>query len=125
MVRSVLPGFGQFYTARPIRGVVVLAAVAGSLGAALTQQTNETVVNYVDPNGFPAPYTETTTERKFFVPGVAAAAGITVIAAIEAVWYANRSRRGASIIDRTGGLSVSPMISRDGAFGLALRAPLF
>ncbi len=125
LLRSALPGFGQFYTARPVRGVVVLAAVAGALGAALTQQTTETVINYVDPNGFPAPYTETTTERKFFVPGVAAAAGVTVIAAIEAVWYANRSQRGTSILDRSGGVSVTPTISRDGRFGLALRAPLF
>lgn len=129
MLRGVLPGFGQYYTARPVRGVIVLAAVAGAVGAALTQQTSEEIIPYVDPNGVPAPYSEVTTERKYFVPGIAAAAGITLAAALEAVWYANRSQRGASIIDRSGaravggngGFSAAPMFGRDGSVGVAFR----
>lgn len=98
--RGIVPGFGQFYTARPVRGVLVLSAVAGAVAAAVAQQTTERTINYVDPNGVPAPYTESFTERRYFTAGVAAAAGITVLGALEAVWNANRSQRGASIISR-------------------------
>ena len=129
MLRGVLPGFGQFYTARPVRGVLVLAMVAGSAGLALTQQTTEETINYVDPNGRPAPYTVVSTERAFLVPGLAAAAGLTVIAAIEAVVHAQRSQRGASILDLSGsgsggdaGFAVRPLVSRDGAMGLRFSA---
>jgi hypothetical protein len=124
--RGIAPGFGQFYTARPVRGVVVLSAVAGAAAAALAQQTTERTINYVDPNGVPAPYTESFTERRYFTAGLAAAAGVTVLAALEAVWYANRSQRGASILARPGersapsGLdaSVRPFFSRQGGGGL-------
>lgn len=133
VARGILPGFGQVYTQRPIRGVIVLGAVAGAVGAALTQQTTERTINYVDPNGVPAPYTESFTERKYFTPGIAAAAGITALAALEAVWYARRSQRGASILARppvgvgvgaVGGgareLSLRPMLSPQGSAGLHL-----
>ncbi len=128
LLRGVLPGFGQFYTARPVRGVVVLAAVAGATGAALMQQTGERTIAYVDPNGVPAPYTERYSERRWFVPGVAAATGLTLVAAIEAARYANRSQRGASIVapagarGESGGLTLSPTLSRDGTPGLRLSA---
>jgi len=131
--RSLLPGFGQLYTGRPVRGLIVLVAVAGSAGMAFTQQTTEKQIAYVDPNGVPAPYVERTTERPYFVPAVAAAAGLTVLGMIEAVWFANRSQRGASIVARrgangsaatTGGrdLSVAPLIGFDGRTGMMLRA---
>ncbi len=126
--RGVLPGFGQFYTARPVRGVIVLAAVAGAVGAAITQQTTERTISYVDPNGVPAPYTESFSERRYFTAGLGAAAGVTVLAALEAMWYAGRSQRGASILARPGSgasgaageFSARPMLSRDGAAGFRL-----
>src|SRR5690606_6925823 len=129
MLRSVLPGFGQFYTARPVRGVVVLALVAGAVGTALTAQTTERTIQYVDPNGVAAPYTETLTERKYFTTGLAAAAGITLGAMIEAIWFANRSQRGASILDPAGRptavegtFTVRPEVARDGSPRIVLRA---
>lgn len=128
LLRGIVPGLGQYYTQRPVRGTLVLAAVAGALGAALTQQTTEQIIPYVDPNGVAAPYTESSTERKYFVPGVAAAAGLTLAAALEALWYANRSQRGASILDRSGarsatpgGFSLTPTVLRDGRVAVAFR----
>jgi tetratricopeptide (TPR) repeat protein len=125
--RGLLPGFGQFYTARPVRGVIVLAAVAGAAGLALAQQTTEETINYVDPNGQPAPYTVVSTERQYLVPGISAAAGITVLAALEAVVRASRSQRGASILDLSAapgenGFAVRPTVSRAGGVGFRVSA---
>lgn len=126
-LRSVLPGFGQFYTARPVRGVIVLAAVAGAAGFALTEQTTTETINYVDPNGRPAPFTRTSTERQYLVPGLAAAGGLTALAALEAVLHARSSQRGASILDLSGsgsdtGFALRPTVSLDGAFGMRFSA---
>ncbi len=96
--RSLLPGFGQFYTGHPVRGVLILATVGGATGLALTQQTTATTVAYVDPNGAPAPYTRTTRERAYFSAGMGAAAAVTIVGMIDAVVSANRSQRGASIV---------------------------
>lgn len=127
-VRSIAPGFGQFYTARPVRGVALLVAVAGSAGFALLQRTTEKQIPYVDPNGIPAPYTETTRKRPYLVPGMTAAVGLTIAGAIEAVLYAQRSQRGASIVSQrndgrastTGdaGLVVAPFFDRNGRSGV-------
>jgi tetratricopeptide (TPR) repeat protein len=100
LVRGILPGFGQLYTGRSVLGVVALAAVGGAAAMGATQRTTERRVAYVDPNGVPAPYVETTRERPYATTAVAAAGGVTLIAMLEAVIYANRSRRGASIIAR-------------------------
>jgi tetratricopeptide (TPR) repeat protein len=99
--RSLVPGFGQFYTGHPVRGVIVLAAVGGAAGLALTQQTTTITVAYVDPNGAPAPYTRTTTERAYFTTGLGAAAAAALFGMIDAVKSANRSQRGATIVART------------------------
>ena len=99
--RSLVPGFGQFYTGHPARGVIVLAAVGGAAGLALTQQTTTITVAYVDPNGAPAPYTRTTTERAYFTTGLGAAAAAALFGMIDAVKSANRSQRGATIVART------------------------
>lgn len=128
-IRSVLPGFGQLYTGRPILGVLALAVVGGAGGMAATQQTSERTVAYVDPNGVPAPYVERTQERKYLTVGLATAAGVTTLALIEAVAYARRSQRGASLITRRAtaapatrgaGLSISPTVDWRGGVGLRL-----
>lgn len=98
LFRSVIPGFGQIYTGRPIRGVLVMAGVAAAAGMAVLQTTTTKQIEYVDPNGVPAPYTQEYTERKYLVPGVATAAGLTIIAAIEAAWFAKRSNAGATVV---------------------------
>ncbi len=118
--RSLLPGFGQFYTGHPVRGVLVLAAVGGATGLALTQQTTATTVAYVDPNGAPAPYTRTTQERAYFTAGIGAAAALTVVGMIDAVVSANRSQRGTSIVGRT-----EKSATRGGAISPVTVAPWF
>jgi tetratricopeptide (TPR) repeat protein len=129
--RGVLPGFGQFYTGRPIRGVVLMVAVAGSVGMALAQTTTDQVIPYVDPNGVPAPYTLTSTDRPYFVPAIAAAASLTLIGAIEAALFARGTQRGAAIVQRRGvtaspaappGFSVGPLIDRHLRTGIQFRA---
>jgi tetratricopeptide (TPR) repeat protein len=132
--RGILPGFGQLYTARPLRGLVVLAGVAGAAGFAFTTSNTTTAVNYVDPNGVPAPYTVRTTERSYAITGLAVAAGVTLVSAIEAAWFAARSQRGAAIVAKrsagsrpipsTGDLSVrlAPTLGRDGAVGMRVSA---
>ena len=132
---GIVPSFGQFYTGRPVRGALVLLAVAGSTGAAFVERTNETQVAYVDPNGVPAPYTLITTERPYLTAGVAAAGGLSLLAMIESVVFAYRSQRGASIVARrgvalTGGaasaldpaLAISPTVDRFGRKGVRLSA---
>jgi len=99
--RSLLPGFGQFYTGHPVRGVLVLAAVGGAAGLALTQQTTTATIAYVDPNGVPAPFTRTTQERAYFTAGIGAAAAVTIVGMIDAMVSASRSQRGTSIQART------------------------
>ena len=97
-IRGIIPGFGQFYTGRPVRGVLVLAGVATAAGLAVLQTTTTKRVAYVDPNGIPAPYTQEFTERKYLVPGVATAAGLTLVAALEAVLFARKSTQGTAVI---------------------------
>lgn len=110
--RGLIPGFGQVYTGRPVRGVLILAVVATSAGLATLQTTTTKQIDYTDPNGVPAPYDQEYTERKFLIPGVATAAGLTAIAAIEAVFYARRSSRGGAVV-QTGRVSAVTSKVRD------------
>jgi len=128
--RGLLPGFGQFYTGRPVRGVLALLLATGSAGAAFVQKTSTTRVAYTDPNGVSAPYTLSTTERPYFAAAIGAAVGITVIAAIEAAVFANGTQSGASIIAPRGssappatGFAVAPTLDRFGHAGVRLSVP--
>jgi tetratricopeptide (TPR) repeat protein len=133
LTRSILPGFGQFYEARPVRGAVLLVAVVGSAALAFTPRTTVTQINYVDPNGVPAPYSQSTTEHPYFAPGLGVAAVLMVVGAFEAVSFANRSQEGSSINARrgTGGaaapssdshLSLVPLLDARGRAGVQLSA---
>jgi tetratricopeptide (TPR) repeat protein len=121
LVRGLLPGFGQLYTGRPVRGVVVMALVAGATGAAFTPMTEEREIAYTDPNGVPAPYTEVVRERPWLVPGLAAAGTLTVLAALEATSFASRSRRGASILAAASSLRHTVTPRGDAGVGLSIR----
>lgn len=128
--RGLLPGFGQFYTSRPVRGVIVLLLATGSAGAAFVQKTNTTQIAYTDPNGVSAPYAQTTTERPYFAAAIGASVGITLIAAIEAAVFANGTQSGASIVAPRGstaspatGFAVAPTMDRYGRAGVRLSVP--
>ncbi len=128
---GVLPGFGQFYTGRPVLGALVLAVVGSAVGAAFVERTTVEQIDDVGPNGVPAPYTVTRGERPYREAGLATAAGVSLIALIEAVSYAQRSQRGGSILARrgapgtvstsSGALSVAPTVDRFGRAGMHLR----
>ena len=129
--RGILPGFGQFYTGRPVIGVVVLAGVAAAAALGVSQKNNEKTIPYTDPNGVSAPYTQQFTRRPYLVPGIVAAIGLTLGAAAEAVFYAKRSSQGAAVL-QTGRVSsgasrayewqMAPTIDASGRTGLQLTA---
>lgn len=126
--RGLLPGFGQFYTARPVRGAMVLVAAVGSASFAFTKKTTVKTIAYVDPNGVAAPYTQTTTESPYFASGIGAAIALTMLGAIEATIVANGSQQGSSIIARRGAgatsggngasFAMAPTFSWDGRPGV-------
>jgi len=91
--RGLLPGFGQFYTDRAGRGVVVVGTVGAAIAAALYSRTETREIPFVDPNGMPAPFTESAVVYPYRTAGIAAAAGITLLAALEATLFARRSQR--------------------------------
>ena len=97
-VRGLVPGFGQFYTNRPVRGVAALALTVGAGAMAVYSKTESREIPYRDPNGVLVPYTVTETKRPLLVPGVAAAVAITLGAALEASHYASKfSGNGISV----------------------------
>lgn len=119
--RSLMPGIGEFYVGHSLRGVLVLVASGVGAAMAVTQQTSTETIPYTDPNGFPAPYTRTLKERKYFVPGVGAAVAMTVVGMIDAVVTANRSQFGASILaPRAARAAVVPVSTPGGGGGVAL-----
>ena len=128
LTRSIIPGFGQFYEAHPLRGVLVLVGAVGSAGFAFTSKNESKTINYVDPNGVPAPYTQSSTSKPYFAPAIAAAGAITIIGMIEAVRYAKKTEQGASIVPRRGtstsvsGFSLQPTIDARGRAGFTLSA---
>jgi tetratricopeptide (TPR) repeat protein len=125
-----IPGGGQYATHRPAAGLLVTAAVGGILYYALQTQTvhDSTQVFARDPNGLRySYYTPTTrTDRSRVAPGIAAAAGISLIAAIEAYSHARGEQRAASRTRVASGdaeRSVTPLVApvfTDGAPGVAL-----
>lgn len=90
---GLVPGGGQFYTGRPAAGVLVAAAVGGAIAAAFVTREQIRTVEFLDPNGEPAPYTQTYRTRPY--TGIAAAVGATalLVGAIEASIAARRSGR--------------------------------
>ncbi len=93
LTRAVVPGLGQFYTGRAAAGVVVMSTVGAAVAAAFYTRSGTREVMYTDPNGVPAPFTETFTERPYMTPAIAVGAGVTLLAALEAAWFAQRSQR--------------------------------
>jgi tetratricopeptide (TPR) repeat protein len=91
----ILPGGGQFYTGRPIRGAIFLAGASAALGFALQTHTTLTTVQQTATDPFGNPYTFTTTVPKTdhpnLVPGIAIAGAIGVGSAIEAFLYARQA----------------------------------
>ena len=88
----VVPGGGQFYTRRPVRGFLSLAAAGAAVGVGLMEKTAVTTTTHTatDPFGNKYSYSVNTPRktRPYLVPGFAAAGGIALLSAIDAAHYA-------------------------------------
>ena len=108
----VIPGGGQMYTRRPVRGALLFAVAATSLGLAVHGQTKTATVQETatDPFGHRYTFTTTksTTERPYLAPGIAVAGGIALVSAFEAFHYAGRVNTGSERLS----LYVAPAGSR-------------
>jgi len=89
----VVPGLGQFYTGHALRGVVVLGVVGGAVAAGMLSERLEVECGSVPVNDEcpPGDVLDRQTRRPYLVPSIAAAAGVALVAAIEAFVGARNS----------------------------------
>ena len=93
LLRGVLiPGLGQFYTRRPALGVLVLGATAAASYAAVQPKVETRRAQYTDIFGNVHEYTYEETTFPSLTTGIAVAAGVAVVGAIEAYIHARRGR---------------------------------
>ncbi|WP_284352168.1 tetratricopeptide repeat protein [Roseisolibacter agri] len=85
----VVPGFGQFYTGRPIPGLAVLAGTAGGIGLALFERRTIEQVTFLDTLTN-TPYTNDIprVEHPYRAAGLATAGILAIAGAAEAAYYA-------------------------------------
>lgn len=88
----VLPGGGQFYTNRPGRGLLSIAGVGAAVVIAVLPRTTTTTTTQTstDPfgNKYSFPVTTQHKSKPYLMPGLAAAAGIALVSAVDASHYA-------------------------------------
>jgi cytochrome c-type biogenesis protein CcmH/NrfG len=122
----VIPGLGQFYTRRPIPGVLVLGAVAGAIVFAEQSQRTTEDRSYTDPFGNVVHYSVQVDKRPHEVAGLAAAGAVALGAAIESFFYARGVRASdrppAPAPPRRAALRIAPVIapSANGALRLGV-----
>jgi TM2 domain-containing membrane protein YozV len=87
----IVPGAGQFYTGRPLRGTIALGAAGVAIGVGLRTRTTLVSEQQTAFDPFGNPYTFTTTRtssnRPWLAPALATAGAIAVANAIEAFDY--------------------------------------
>lgn len=131
----LIPGMGQYYTHRPGAGFLFTATAAGALFYATQSRTvtTETTQTAIDPNGKPYQYQTVSShnEHPNAAAGIAAAASIAALGAIEAYVHA----KGAGVDEPSSSLTlrdtsaaqqrVSPIVTPvERGLGLGLRVPL-
>lgn len=130
----VIPGFGQYYTRRPVLGALVLAGVGGSVFYAMQQSqvrtsTVKTAIDAFGKTEYQYTVVSIRNERPHLTTGLAVAAGITVGAAIEAYFRARGEREDApkpAATTRTSSAGVTPLLAPAGSgfvLGLQLALP--
>jgi tetratricopeptide (TPR) repeat protein len=94
----LLPGGGEFYTGSTLRGFVVLLAAGGAAAAAVSYKNISVQCLSVPVDGFcpPEDVVSETEETPYLVPGLAAAAAITLVGALDAWAGARRKNTKAS-----------------------------
>lgn len=90
----VIPGGGQFYTGRNLRGALTLLGTGAALACGMRQSTSTEVVEQTATDPFGNPYTYSTTrrvtDRPCRAPGFTAAGLIAIVSAIDAYRFAHR-----------------------------------
>jgi len=98
---GLIPGGGQFYTRQPVLGVLVVGAAAGAVVWGVQSQTVTKTETFTDRNGHPYTQTFPSTEHKYLGAGIGAAAGVTLLGAIEAAIVAHNRSSGLSQVTDT------------------------
>ena len=105
----VIPGGGQFYARRPVRGILSLVGVTGAIAAALYQKTSVSTIDttFTGPFGttYPGTVKHSQQERPYLVPGALSAAGILFLSAFDAFKYTQELGAGSRRVS----VSVAPM----------------
>jgi len=90
----VVPGAGQFYAGRPVRGVLTLLGTGVALACGMSQRESMRAEQQTAQDPFGNPYTYTVnrrvTERPCRTPGFTAAGVIAFVSAIDAFRFARR-----------------------------------
>jgi TM2 domain-containing membrane protein YozV len=88
----VIPGGGQFYAGRPVRGALSLIGTGVALACGMSQRASTEVVQRTATDPFGNPYTYTTSRRVLDhpcrTPGLSAAGVIALLSAIDAYRFA-------------------------------------
>lgn len=88
----IVPGLGQFSTGRPALGALVLGGAGAALLVGMRTEERAITVEAVDTiTNNPYEYTDTVLVRDNVLQGVALAAGIAVLGAVEAYFHAERA----------------------------------
>jgi hypothetical protein len=98
-----IPGGGQFYAGRPVRGMITVAGAVGALAWGMSQQFGfrEVEQTALDPFGNPYTFTafEETTSRPRLGQGIAVAAALVVASAIDAFQFAKRTQEQGLVLE--------------------------
>jgi tetratricopeptide (TPR) repeat protein len=115
---GLIPGGGQYYTRQIFLGVVVTGAAGGAIAWGAQSQTVTKTATFTDANGHPYSETYPATEHKYLAAGIGAAAGVTLLGAIQAAIVAHGRSTG---LPPLGDTTATPATS--GALPPRFRAP--
>jgi hypothetical protein len=91
----VIPGGGQFYAGRPVRGMISFGAAAVAVGYGMSEQWGviEVEETAIDPFGNPYTYTalQETTSRPHLARGIILAGAVAIVSAVDAYNFSKRA----------------------------------
>lgn len=104
----VVPGLGQIYTGRPLFGVLSLFAAGGAAAAGILVEKVSVDCRVQPVNGVcpPADVLEERTERPYLAAGIAGAAAVTLLGALDAFIAARRANERAAQGQTAGGAAL-------------------
>jgi tetratricopeptide (TPR) repeat protein len=101
----VVPGLGQFYTRRPVRGVLALGIASAALAAGLMSERLEVDCRSVpiDDTCPAADILDERTTRPYLAPAIAVVAGVALVSAIDAFMAARRTNAEQGVLGTSAG----------------------